>query len=494
MLACSQETFFHGDTTMQPQQTKKSRQYNRKDQYNGLINNPNVIISANNFRDKEEQVWPPDVEDAFTEALETIPKLGRRKILVNGKPCGRNELISDFIYRKTGKIRTRKQVSSHIQVLKNTRKSDFHFMRLLTDTIEATEEGGNLNNLAPCAQQAVINNTNLKTFKSIESFSSDDSSINSCSSSPTDYMLDMIQGDSTQQHAFSMLKDFYDPFQQHAFGDLLNFDPLLSGMDPFFGSLTAINQQQTVSTSNLILPVKQESSEEKATSILTTRDFAFWPSYMCLYLEYALPCDPCRPMTYNLAQMPQCSPSTLSTISLDAISKEKCPPLATLSPDTVALLAKVKLDLGLDISDFTFNNTSFFETNERKTIECTTTIYSFGNVVLESKESQQALWVNEGKYMYNFVFVNQFFDAFMKGIRSLQSWEEIDIAINNLCIVQSFEDIEIKLGSKTEASPALIISYEFERGAATIEMSAIGNAIINEKFNQGLEFIGDLLK
>jgi hypothetical protein len=38
--------------------------------------------------------------------------------------------------------------------------------------------------------------------------------------------------------------------------------------------------------------------------------------------------------------------------------------------------------------------------------------------------------------MYSFAYVNQFFDAFMKGIRSLQSWEEIDIAITNLCVVQ----------------------------------------------------------
>ena len=71
-----------------------------------------------------EQVWPDDVENAFMEAIRKIPILGRRKIVVDKKPCGRNELIADFIYRRTGKIRTRKQVSSHIQVLKHLRRDD----------------------------------------------------------------------------------------------------------------------------------------------------------------------------------------------------------------------------------------------------------------------------------------------------------------------------------------------------------------------------------
>ncbi|BGP53921.1 hypothetical protein JCM8202_006114 [Rhodotorula sphaerocarpa] len=85
-----------------------------------------------------DNVWPPDVDDAFFRALHLLPRLGRKKLLINGKPCGRNELISDYIFRTTGKTRTRKQVSSHIQVLKNLYREDKQFLWLISEpTIES---------------------------------------------------------------------------------------------------------------------------------------------------------------------------------------------------------------------------------------------------------------------------------------------------------------------------------------------------------------------
>ncbi|KAK9481056.1 TEA/ATTS domain family-domain-containing protein [Lipomyces japonicus] len=109
--------------------TPCSRKYLESPAYNAYL-----AKQQREFDTEGIAVWSQDVEDAFMEAIHKIPKVGRRKITVNGRPCGRNELISDFIFRKTGKVRTRKQVSSHTQVLKHLLKDDIEFINLVSDS------------------------------------------------------------------------------------------------------------------------------------------------------------------------------------------------------------------------------------------------------------------------------------------------------------------------------------------------------------------------
>ncbi|KAF2094091.1 TEA-domain-containing protein [Rhizodiscina lignyota] len=78
-----------------------------------------------NSNDKEQK-WPENMELVFCRALVEHPPMGRRKLTTepDTKLQGRNELIAAFIQRETGVQRGRKQVSSHIQVLKPMVKHD----------------------------------------------------------------------------------------------------------------------------------------------------------------------------------------------------------------------------------------------------------------------------------------------------------------------------------------------------------------------------------
>ncbi|KAM3164079.1 Ty transcription activator TEC1 [Lachancea thermotolerans] len=84
-----------------------------------MIPHDHVKKNAMQPSPKKLDLWSKVVEDLFLTALRIIPKKSPSKNKLRGRSYGRNELISLYIHHHIKEYRSKKQISSHIQVRKN---------------------------------------------------------------------------------------------------------------------------------------------------------------------------------------------------------------------------------------------------------------------------------------------------------------------------------------------------------------------------------------
>ncbi|KAI0776544.1 hypothetical protein BD413DRAFT_468258 [Trametes elegans] len=83
-------------------------------------------------KDKNEVVWPPQLEAALIEGLEKYTPAESKSPRGLSRFPNRNKFIAQYILQKTGQIRSAKQVGSRIQQLRDT-SAGKHIMKAISD-------------------------------------------------------------------------------------------------------------------------------------------------------------------------------------------------------------------------------------------------------------------------------------------------------------------------------------------------------------------------
>ncbi|XP_029378504.1 transcriptional enhancer factor TEF-1a [Echeneis naucrates] len=321
-----------------------------------------------------EGVWSPDIEQSFQEALAIYPPCGRRKIILSdeGKMYGRNELIARYIKLRTGKTRTRKQVSSHIQVL--ARRKSREFQSKLKDQ-NAKEKA--LQSISSMSSAQIVSATAIhsKLLPGIVR-----------ASFPGNPQLwqGMIPGGQSSSTAEDI-----KPFSQQAYNVQTAGTTTISGYEPPTTAQTHREpawQGRSIGTTKLRLV-------EFSSFLETQRDQEAYNKHLFVHISQSSPSysDPlleCVDIRQIYDKFPE--------------KKGGLKELFGKGPQNAFYLIKFWADLNYNVQDDPaafYGVTSQYESSENMTITCSTKVCSFGKQVVEKVETEYARFEN-GRFVY----------------------------------------------------------------------------------------------
>ncbi|KAJ3162713.1 hypothetical protein HDU86_003686 [Geranomyces michiganensis] len=276
-------------------------------------------------------------------------------------------------------------------------------------------------------------------------------------------------------------------------------------------------------------------------------------NYFYMYLDLLESRENCELDRHPLALLTKTDPASCGTIEMRNVCHDRFPKLVEMCDRGISLQEFMHVKLNLDLNMLQpgdFHNISVLETSRPRTVECTTTVYHFGQRILETKEVQyphqpatttagttgnpeqtattttttaaddyKSAAANNSTYpqhsyatrsrrpaaapadetaaaaaarsssnstsnnmqreepttkpvveakkrnLYHFDFVKRFFSTFLAGLHCFDMEVEKRIAVDNLSVIQVFEDISAPFDLPHSVSPPLLcICYQFECG------------------------------
>lgn len=323
-----------------------------------------------------EGVWSPDIEQSFQEALAIYPPCGRRKIILSdeGKMYGRNELIARYIKLRTGKTRTRKQVSSHIQVIARKKVREIQAAIKVTSMDQAVKDKA-LQSMASMSSAQIVSATAIHNKLGLPGIPR-----------PAFPGAGLWQGmiSSSQPGSSQDIK----PFTQQAY-------PIQPAVT------TAISSYEPTAAPTPTAPAWQGRSI--GTSKLRLVEFS-------AFLEQQR--DPDSYNKHLFVHIGQTnhsySDALLESVDIRQIydkfpeKKGGLKELYSKGPQNSFFLIKFWADLNCNIQDESgsfYGVTSQYESSENMTITCSTKVCSFGKQVVEKVETEYARFEN-GRFVY----------------------------------------------------------------------------------------------